>query len=68
MTTYLSKNEESYLAAAIADLIETARLYRSCLTCDRFDEAREVCRLAGARPPARVIAIGCTSYFPVPPF
>lgn len=68
MTTYLSEKERSYLEAAVADLIETARLYRSCLTCQHFEEATEICRIAAARPPARVIAMGCPKYFEQPPF
>jgi hypothetical protein len=68
MTTYLSDKENSWLAASIADLVEQARLYRSCLTCEHFEEATEVCRLAQVRPPARVIALGCPKYFEVPPF
>lgn len=68
MTKYLSDRERSYLEAAVADLIETARLYRSCLTCQHFDEDRELCGLAGARPPARTIAAGCPKYFELPPF
>lgn len=40
------------------------RLWRTCLTCCYFDETIEVCRFARppARPPARVIAQGCTFY------
>lgn len=58
----------SDLGDAILDLIERARLYRSCLTCQHFDEASEVCGLAGGRPPARVIAMGCPKYLEEPPF
>lgn len=35
---------------------------RTCVNCMHFDEQREVCKLAGARPPARVIAFGCDSF------
>ena len=36
---------------------------RSCLSCDHFKEkAGELCGLVNQRPPARVIAFGCTSY------
>ena len=66
--TSLSEREQTYLEAAIADLIETARLYRSCLTCQHFDEPTEVCGLASGRPPARVIAMGCPKYLQEPPF
>jgi hypothetical protein len=50
-------------------LVERARLYRSCVTCNHFDEATEGCALAdGTRPPARVIAMGCGKYEEEPPF
>lgn len=35
---------------------------RTCLTCDHFSEARENCNKYGGRPPARVIAFGCSGY------
>jgi hypothetical protein len=37
-------------------------LMRSCLTCQHFDETRELCKPAQLRPPARVIANGCPKY------
>jgi len=40
----------------------------SCLTCDCFAEDTEICSLAMARPPARVIVIGCTKWVPQIPF
>lgn len=58
----------SDLETAILDLIERARLYRSCLTCQHFTEGVEVCELAGGRPPARIIATGCPKYLEEPPF
>lgn len=66
--SYLSDQEATALEASVADLIEQVRLFRSCLTCQRFTEATELCGLASVRPPARVIAQGCSSYFEVPPF
>jgi hypothetical protein len=70
MTKYHSNKEHQAIHAAIAELIEKSRLYRSCLTCEHFDEATELCLLNGAnqRPPARVIAMGCSAYFELPPF
>lgn len=58
----------SDLEDAILDLIERARLYRSCPTCQHFEEASEVCGLASCRPPARIIAMGCPKYLEEPPF
>ncbi len=60
--------ERIQLQLRITDLLEAARLYRSCLTCLNFTEAAETCALAQARPPARVIAQGCESYVQQPPF
>lgn len=31
----------------------------SCMNCDHFDEAKELCMRFNARPPARFIAISC---------
>lgn len=36
--------------------------FPTCIHCENFDDATEVCKLAGARPPARVIAQGCESF------
>jgi hypothetical protein len=44
------------IAVALVDAVTT------CVNCDHFDEPSEQCRLANARPPARVIAFGCSSY------
>ena len=39
------------------------RASRSCVGCLYFDERHgEVCTLAKARPPARIIAFGCESW------
>lgn len=37
-------------------------VWKSCLSCDHFNEGLEQCTLYKARPPARVIAFGCPSY------
>lgn len=66
--SYLSAKEATALEAAVADLIEQARIYRSCVTCQHFTDATERCGLAESRPPARIIATGCSSYFEVPTF
>ena len=34
----------------------------SCLNCDFFIEAPEICKKANQRPPARVIAFGCPGH------
>jgi len=40
----------------------------TCVACEHFTEKTELCRLADARPPARVIAHGCASFVPDIPF
>lgn len=35
---------------------------KSCITCDNFEEETETCKKFNARPPARIIAIGCGDY------
>ena len=68
MTTFLSDNERARLQDRITDLIDEVRLGRSCLTCQQFDEPTEVCALAGSRPPARTMVVGCPAYNLMPPF
>lgn len=64
----LSPAERSDLACAIEELLEAAAIDRSCLGCEHFNEPTEVCALAGARPPARIIAFGCPKFLYKIPF
>ncbi len=36
--------------------------FQNCLSCTRFTEATEMCSFWNAKPPARVIAFGCSKY------
>ncbi len=36
--------------------------FRTCIKCDNFDEAKEICKLYNLRPPAKIIAFGCEQY------
>lgn len=38
---------------------ELDRITRTCINCERFDQANELCGIYSARPPAAVIVIGC---------
>lgn len=48
----------------LKDIVKKMKpIYRSCLNCEHFDELNgELCKLAKARPPARVIAYGCEQW------
>lgn len=48
-------------ASSLAQAIEIN--CRTCVRCMHFN-ADETCTLAGARPPAKVIAFGCDSFLP----
>lgn len=61
-------HKEGPLVRSILETIRRARLYRSCLTCIHFDETTELCAIANQRPPARVIAQGCSAFEEAPPF
>ncbi len=41
---------------------------RSCCNCDLFNISTEVCKIAGSRPPALVIVLGCDSWIEEIPF
>jgi len=43
-------------------LVEADAL-KTCITCSEFTEETEICKKFKARPPARVIAFGCSSFF-----
>lgn len=60
--------ERNRLEQNLKQLIEEARLYRSCITCDHFVEITEQCGMFKSRPPARVIAMGCDYYQEEIPF
>lgn len=46
----------------LAKKIHERRVIPSCLTCEHFVEANELCIKYKQRPPARVIAYGCPSW------
>jgi hypothetical protein len=35
---------------------------QSCISCNNFQQSKEICMLANARPPAKIIAFGCERY------
>lgn len=61
----LRKEHERAFRLVLGLLQEGAEmsLQKSCLNCCNFEEEKELCRLAKARPPARVIAYACPNHF-----
>jgi hypothetical protein len=37
-------------------------LTKNCVSCEFFDQNKEFCNLHKAKPPAKVIVIGCDKY------
>lgn len=50
---------------ALAKKLHDDKLIASCCTCENFDPKLEMCRLAGQRPPAQIIAYGCEQWVDV---
>lgn len=42
--------------------------FRTCLNCEHFDEPKEWCKVWKAKPPAKVIVIGCEEHSDTIPF
>lgn len=58
------------MAKSLTDAMrnELDRATKTCLNCERFTEAAELCGKWNARPPARVIATGCEDHVDEIPF
>lgn len=41
---------------------QALRLETTCVRCLSFDQQNEICKVAKARPPAKVIAYGCPQF------
>lgn len=54
---------EMHLISEISDV-----LHHNCVNCNNFEEKTEICTLAGKRPPAEVIAYGCSEFKDLIPF
>ncbi len=52
----------SIVREIVGDLNHDDGIQVSCISCMQFDETAEVCKKYGGRPPARVIAFGCSGY------
>lgn len=61
---------QSLVGKAVETILKDKQAYQTCLVCERFNENTEICQLANARPPARVIAYGCPQFIDKeqPPF
>lgn len=62
-----SRCDVQYMLKLTEKLIEK-QLITSCLTCVNFNEGMEVCVIAQARPPIRVLVLGCPSWSEDLPF
>lgn len=60
----LRSNAKEDLIKIITRLMTTdySYPYLTCINCDHFTEATEMCKQWNTRPPARVIAFGCEKY------
>jgi len=60
----------SELEAALRQLLDQASIARTCLDCEHFTEGPDTCGLVHppARPPARIIVLGCPKYVAAIPF
>lgn len=59
----LSQSQKLSIAAQITRLEEiVGAILPTCANCGNYDHNREVCKLAGQRPPAVVIVRGCPSW------
>lgn len=64
----LRMKEIDAMAAQIANYMgnELRRIVPCCPNCLNWNNENETCTLASARPPARVIAFGCTRFDDLP--
>jgi hypothetical protein len=62
LVSKLAENITSQVIESIREMAQT------CIHCEHFDEEKELCKLAGKRPPARVIAFGCENFQNIIPF
>jgi hypothetical protein len=70
-----TKLDKQQMFEAVAALVQPAivdaltKATRTCLTCDHFEQAKELCQFHNyMRPPARIIAFGCSDYVNEIPF
>ena len=47
---------------ALTEKLQNEKLLPTCVTCVHFNDEYEMCKLAGMRPPAKIIARGCPSW------
>lgn len=65
------KARETYIKKLVelqVDRMMDEGWFRTCLNCQSFDEYKEWCMRWKAKPPAKVIAIGCEDHSDVIPF
>lgn len=67
MNTERQRALEIAVQAAARELVDgLVTGMATCINCTHFDETNELCTKYSARPPARVIALGCPEYENLP--
>lgn len=56
------KRYRDELRRILTEALQEADAFNTCITCKYFDETSEQCSQFKVRPPARVIAFGCSAY------
>lgn len=65
------ENRKARRAEYVDTLIEKMEdlgVFRSCLTCDFWEQTNEICGMFKQRPPARIIVLGCSEHSDEIPF
>lgn len=69
MSTKRTEDRYGDLAKFISKLKRDIEVFtRSCINCEHFNEEKELCSMFNARPPARIIALGCEHHIDEIPF
>ncbi len=53
---------KSSIHLALENAFQNIYIYQCCLNCENFVEKSELCLLAKARPPVRILTYGCEQW------
>lgn len=70
MSSDYRRHEIRHAAQVVADAIvpKLDAMTRHCANCDHMQVATEVCKIAGERPPLKVLVVGCPRWEEQIPF